>query len=74
MKKKGRRIDFIAMYDVNTDELITTFDSYKECASYFNTSVEAIICNVMRKNRKRYKGSWYRLIPDYRRRYEKIIK
>lgn len=66
MRKKGRRIDFIAMYDIETDELITTFDSYKECASYFDTSVQAIICNVMRKNKKRYRGIWYRLIPSYR--------
>lgn len=66
MRKKGRRIDFIAMYDIETDELITTFDSYKECAIYFDTSEQAIICNVMRKNKKRYRGNWYRLIPSYR--------
>lgn len=66
MKKKVRRIDYIAMYDIETDELITTFDSYIECANYFNTSVDVIICNVMRKNKKRYRGSWYRLIPSYR--------
>lgn len=64
--KKNRRIDFIAMYDIETDELITTFDSYKECARYFNTSEQVIICNVMRKNRKRYNENWYRLIPNYR--------
>lgn len=64
--KKNKRIDFIAMYDIQTDELITTFDSYKECARYFNTSEQVIICNVMRKNRKRYNENWYRLIPNYR--------
>lgn len=64
-RKKGRKIDYIAMYDIKTDELITIFDSYKDCANYFNTSVQVIICNVMRKNRKRYNENWYRLIPSY---------
>lgn len=66
-KKKGKRIDFIAMYDIETDELITTFDSYKECARYFDTSEQVIICNVMRKRRKRYNKGWYMLIPSYMR-------
>ena len=65
-RKKGRKIDYIAMYDIKTDELITIFDSYKDCANYFNTSVQVIICNVVRKNRKRYKGNWYMLVPNYR--------
>ena len=55
----------IAMYDLE-DNLITVFDSYKECAKYFNTSVRVIYSHICRSkkgtlDKKRYKNSWCRL-------------
>lgn len=55
----------IAMYDLE-DNLITIFDSYKECAKYFNTSVGAIQSHICRSkkskiNKKRNGNSWCRL-------------
>lgn len=64
---KGKRIDYISCYEIETDELLAQFDTYRECARYFNTSVGVIMCNISRKNRKRYKNKWYRLIPTYRK-------
>lgn len=56
----------IAMYDLN-DNLITIFDSYKECASYFNTTIGSIKCYISRKkkgkiDKKRNGNNWCRLI------------
>ena len=56
----------IAMYDLD-DNLITVFDNYKECAKYFNTSVNTLkvhICNSRKgkTKKKRYNGNWYKLI------------
>lgn len=55
----------IAMYDLE-DNLITVFDSYKECANYFNTSkgvIKSYICRNKKGilNKKRYKNTWCRL-------------
>ena len=56
----------IAMYDLE-DNLITIFDNYKECAKYFNTSIECIHCYISRSkkgkvDKKRCDNSWCRLI------------
>lgn len=53
------------MYDLE-DNLITIFDSYKECAEYFKTSVNVIYSYICRRNKnvidkKRLDGKWYRL-------------
>lgn len=40
----------IAMYDLE-DNLITIFDSYKECAKYFNTTIEVIHCYICRNKK-----------------------
>ena len=37
----------IAMYDLE-DNLIRIFDSYKECAEYFNTTTRVIHCYISR--------------------------
>lgn len=55
----------IAMYDLE-DNLITCFESYKECAEYFETSVKCIYCYICRNrkgkvDKKRFRGNWYRL-------------
>lgn len=55
----------IAMYDLE-DNLITVFDTYKEAAKYFNTSVDVIQCYICRSkqgkiDKKRYKDGWCRL-------------
>lgn len=57
----------ISCYDLE-DNLVTIFDSYKECAEWFNTSVKVIHCYISRRkkgivDRKRNKkeGKWYRL-------------
>lgn len=41
----------IAMYDLE-DNLITVFDTYKECASYFNTSRECIHSYICRSKKR----------------------
>lgn len=57
----------ISCYDLE-DNLITVFESYKECAEWFNTSVNCIYCYICRNqkgivDRKRNKqdDKWYRL-------------
>lgn len=55
----------ISMYDLE-DNLITIFDSYKECAEYFKTTDNVIKCHICRKkksilDKKRLDGKWYRL-------------
>lgn len=55
----------IAMYDLE-DNLITIFDNYKECAKYFNTSIEVIHSHICRSkkgkvDKKRDKDRWCRL-------------
>ncbi len=55
----------IAMYDLE-DNLITIFDTYKECAKYFNTSVDAIQSHICRSrqgkiDKKKNGKSWCRL-------------
>lgn len=40
----------IAMYDLE-DNLITVFDTYKECAKYFNTSRAVIECHISRSKK-----------------------
>lgn len=55
----------IAMYDLE-DNLITVFDTYKEAAKYFNTSIKVIQCYICRSkqgkvDKKRYKNNWCRL-------------
>ena len=58
----------IAMYDLD-DNLITVFDSYRECARYFKTSIEAIHCYICRsqkgivdKKLNKEDHKWYRLV------------
>ena len=56
----------IAMYDLE-DNLITIFDNYKECAKYFNTSIQVLHCYISRSkkgkiDKKRYEKGWCRLI------------
>lgn len=59
---------FIAMYD-EEDNIVTIFESTKECAKYFNTSMECIrsyFSNVKAgriRNRKHDKKTckWYKL-------------
>lgn len=57
----------IAMYDLE-DNLITVFDSYEECANYFNTtssSLYSYICKnkkgTLDKKRDIANKRWYRL-------------
>lgn len=55
----------IAMYDLE-DNLITVFDSWQECANYFNTStgvIRSYICRQQKgqRDKKRYKDKWVRL-------------
>lgn len=57
----------IAMYDLE-DNLITIFDSYKDCAKYFNTTLKTVYCSVSRikdgkrdKKRDRQNKRWVRL-------------
>ena len=58
----------IAMYDLE-DNLITVFESYKECAKYFKTSIESIHCYICRsqkgivdKKLNKEDHKWYRLV------------
>lgn len=56
----------IVMYDLE-DNLITVFDNYKECAKYFNTSVNTIKVHICKSKKgktkkKRYNNAWYKLI------------
>ena len=57
----------IAMYDLD-DNLIQVFDSYKDCAKYFNTSIECLrsyICRTQKgkvdKKRDTVNKKWCRL-------------
>lgn len=55
----------ITMYDLE-DNLITIFDSYKECANYFNTTTKVIqsyICKSKKGkiDKKRCGDKWFRL-------------
>lgn len=57
----------IAMYDLE-DHLLTVFDSYKECANYFNTSTKCIHCyicrsikNIVDKKLDKQRKRWVRL-------------
>ena len=40
----------IAMYDLE-DNLVTIFDNYKECAKYFNTSIQVLHCYISRSKK-----------------------
>lgn len=56
----------IAMYDLE-DNLITIFDTYKEAAKYFNTSVKVIQCYICRSrqgkiDKKKNGKTWCRLL------------
>lgn len=58
----------ISMYDLE-DNLITIFDSYKECAEYFKTSIDTIYSYISKSNKgvidkKRLDGKWYRLYKN----------
>lgn len=49
------------------DELIALFDNYKETAQFFGTTPEVIKVQMFRirhgsKIRKRYKGTWVKLV------------
>jgi len=37
----------IAMYDLN-DNILTVFENYKECAKYFNTSLNTLYSAISR--------------------------
>ena len=57
----------IGCYDLE-DNLITIFDTYKDCAKWFNTTVEVIYSYISRskkgivdKIRDSEYGKWYRL-------------
>ena len=56
----------IAMYDLE-DNYIMDFDSYKECAAYFKTSIRVIHSHICRKRKglidkkKTLDGNWVRL-------------
>lgn len=57
----------IVMYDID-DNYIMSFDNYKECAEYFNTSAKCIHCYISRKRngkldkkRDKLKKEWVRL-------------
>ncbi len=51
---------FLAVYD-NDDFPYINFESYKEAAKFFNTSVDSIRCNVSRKQKKKFKGKYYKI-------------
>lgn len=40
----------IAMYDLE-DNYIMSFDSYKECADYFNTTTKVIQCYICKSKK-----------------------
>lgn len=57
----------IEMYDLE-DNLITIFDSYKECAIYFNTSsacirshITRVMQNKLNKKLDKQNHKWYKL-------------
>ena len=55
----------ISMYDLE-DNLITVFDTYKEAAKYFNTSVDVIQCYICKSqkgkiDKKKWGNKWCRL-------------
>lgn len=57
----------ISCYDLD-DNFITVFDSYQECADWFNTSVNCIRSYISRsskglidKKKNRQDNKWYRL-------------
>lgn len=57
----------IALYDLE-DNLITIFDTFKECAEYFDTSTNSIRCHLSlvkcgyrSKKRDRKQHKWCRL-------------
>ena len=57
----------IGCYDLD-DNLITVFNSYKDCARWFNTSEKCIYCYISRsqkgivdKKRDVNNKKWYRL-------------
>lgn len=57
----------IAMYDLE-DNYLCEFKSYKDCAEYFNTSIEVIQCYICRnkqglidKKRDKKNKRWVRL-------------
>lgn len=57
----------IICYDLE-DNIVAIFDSYKECAEWFNTTVKVIHCHICRSrkgkiDKKRHvkEKKWYRL-------------
>lgn len=52
----------IGVIDLETNDLIAIFNSYKECADYFGTTTRRIRDNIRDKHRKRFMGKWYKLI------------
>lgn len=61
----------LTFYDLE-DNIVAQFDSYKEAAKYFQTSISVVRCNVSRRNlhfpnRKKYdkaNKTWGYLIKD----------
>ena len=56
----------ICVYDLDGN-LLMTFDTYRECAEAFGTSIGSLkthVCNQRKGkvSRKRYKGEWVQLI------------
>lgn len=56
----------IGVYTLD-DELITVLDDYKEAAQFFGTTPDVIKVHMFRvrhgsKIRKRYKGTWVKLV------------
>lgn len=52
----------IGLIDLETNDLIAIFNSYKECANYFGTTSDRIRRNIAKNHRKRFMGKWYKLI------------
>jgi hypothetical protein len=56
----------IGLIDLETNDLIAIFNSYKECANYFGTTSDRIKRNIAKNHRKRFMGKWYKLIASDR--------
>jgi exonuclease VII large subunit len=52
----------IGLIDLETDELVAIFNSYKECAAFFETTTNAIRKNIARSGEREFDGKRYKMI------------
>mgnify|MGYP007056177658 CR=1 FL=1 len=53
----------LIVYEIDSDNILGIFETYRECAAFFNTTENVLKVHISRKRRglvkkKRYNGRW----------------